>query len=110
MMGGKLVFFVVATYGEGEPTDNAQDAYNFFKDEEFEETALEGIKFVVFGLGNKTYDQYNVIGQFWDTTFAKYGANRVYEMGLGDDDGKYAALYFSLFLAPRRADRWRCQP
>jgi hypothetical protein len=43
----------------------------------------------VFGLGNKTYEHYNSMGKFWDARLAELGAHRVYDMGLGDDDGKY---------------------
>lgn len=42
----------------------------------------------VFGLGNKTYEHYNEMGKYVDTRLEKLGATRVYELGLGDDDGK----------------------
>ncbi|KIM78538.1 hypothetical protein PILCRDRAFT_75439 [Piloderma croceum F 1598] len=83
-------FFVVATYGEGEPTDNAVQLMQNLQDESFEfsggERKLEGLKYVVFALGNKTYEHYNVIGRIVDTELAKMGAIRCGERGEGDDD------------------------
>jgi len=43
----------------------------------------------VFGLGNKTYENYNSMGKFVDKKLEQLGAERVYELGLGDDDAKY---------------------
>ncbi|KXN88141.1 NADPH--cytochrome P450 reductase [Leucoagaricus sp. SymC.cos] len=78
-------FFVMATYGEGEPTDNA-----VLQDESFEFSngahRLDGLKFVVFGLGNKTYEHYNLIGRNVDAMLTKMGAKRIGERGEGDDD------------------------
>ena len=42
----------------------------------------------VFSLGNKTYEHYNAMGRFVDKRLEDMGANRVYERGEGDDDGK----------------------
>jgi len=42
----------------------------------------------VFGLGNKTYENYNSMGKFVDRKLEELGAERVFELGLGDDDGK----------------------
>ena len=42
----------------------------------------------VFGLGNKTYEHYNAIGKFVDKRLFELNAERVYELGLGDDDAK----------------------
>lgn len=83
-----VIIFCVATYGEGEPTDNAQGFYNFLKDKEEsgDEFDLSGLKFAVFGLGNKTYDHFNAMGKFVDKMLDKLGGNRVVELGLGDDD------------------------
>ena len=80
----------MATYGEGEPTDNAVQLMQNFEDDSFEFTNggrdLNGLKYVVFGLGNKTYEHYNVIGRRVDAALAKMGATRIGERGEGDDD------------------------
>ncbi|KAI0785222.1 cytochrome P450 oxidoreductase [Abortiporus biennis] len=84
------VFFVMATYGEGEPTDNAVELCQKLSDESFEfsngEHKLTGLKYVVFGLGNKTYEHYNAIARNVDRDLAKMGAVRIGERGEGDDD------------------------
>eukprot|EP01088_Endostelium_zonatum_P019218 TRINITY_DN6529_c0_g1_i1.p1 TRINITY_DN6529_c0_g1~~TRINITY_DN6529_c0_g1_i1.p1 ORF type:complete len:687 (-),score=185.41 TRINITY_DN6529_c0_g1_i1:48-2108(-) len=82
--GGTFVL-VAATYGEGEPTDNAKRLFDWLE-EESDESALSKVDFTVFGLGNKTYDQYNSAGRFLDTRIAALGGNRFYPHGEGDDD------------------------
>lgn len=42
----------------------------------------------VFGLGNTTYEHYNAVAKLTDSCLEKLGGKRVYELGLGDDDGK----------------------
>ncbi|KAJ2913683.1 hypothetical protein MD484_g6729, partial [Candolleomyces efflorescens] len=83
-------FFVMATYGEGEPTDNAVQLMQNYEDESFEfsngSRTLTGLKYVVFGLGNKTYEHYNVIGRRVDAALTAMGAVRIGERGEGDDD------------------------
>lgn len=80
----------MATYGEGEPTDNAVQLMQNLSDESFEfsggERKLEGLKYVVFALGNKTYEHYNLIGRKVDSTLTEMGAIRCGERGEGDDD------------------------
>ncbi|XP_041948539.1 NADPH--cytochrome P450 reductase-like isoform X3 [Alosa sapidissima] len=81
---GSLVVFCVATYGEGDPTDNAQDFYDWMQ---AADDSLEGVNYAVFGLGNKTYEHYNAMGKYVDKRLAELGARRVFDLGLGDDDG-----------------------
>ena len=42
----------------------------------------------MFGLGNKTYEHYNIFGRNVDKKLKECGAERVCERGEGDDDGK----------------------
>ncbi|MEJ1272644.1 P450 (cytochrome) oxidoreductase [Cricetulus griseus] len=79
-----LVVFCMATYGEGDPTDNAQDFYDWLQETDVD---LTGVKFAVFGLGNKTYEHFNAMGKYVDQRLEQLGAQRIFELGLGDDDG-----------------------
>lgn len=79
-----LAIFCVATYGEGDPTDNAQELYDWLQDGN---SSLEGLNYAVFGLGNKTYEHFNSMGRFVDKRLEELGATRVFELGEGDDDG-----------------------
>ena len=89
----KLAFFVLATYGEGEPTDNAVEFYEFVRGEDttfsnggdISEKPLENFTFVAFGLGNNTYEHYNSMVRRVNESLLKYGATRIGEAGEGDD-------------------------
>lgn len=80
----------MATYGEGEPTDNAVQLTQNLADDSFEFSKgarrLDGLKFVMFGLGNKTYEHYNAIARKVDNDLQAMGAQRIGERGEGDDD------------------------
>ena len=91
------VFFVMATYGEGEPTDNAVTLCQNLSDDSFEfsngEHKLPDLKYVVFGLGNKTYEHYNLISRNVDADLTKMGAIRIGQRGEGDDDNSMEEDY-----------------
>ncbi|KAJ3213734.1 NADPH-cytochrome P450 reductase [Dinochytrium kinnereticum] len=97
-----LTGFFMATYGEGEPTDNAIEFYEWVMDgkgkgddeevdgeddEMVEEKVCKGLPFFVFGLGNKTYEHFNAISRRLDRRLMALGGKRVGETGEGDDDG-----------------------
>lgn len=42
----------------------------------------------MFGLGNKTYEHYNETAKVVDRKLGECGAQRVFELGMGDDDAK----------------------
>ncbi|KAF8983879.1 NADPH-cytochrome P450 reductase [Entomortierella lignicola] len=101
-----IVVFVLATYGEGEPTDNATEFWEFLVtgeevpefsrgDYENEEKPLEGVHYVIFGLGNKTYEHYNTVSRRTDERLTKLGATRLGERGEGDDDGSLEEDFLS---------------
>ncbi|MFH4974977.1 hypothetical protein AB6A40_001686 [Gnathostoma spinigerum] len=79
-----LLLMCMATYGEGDPTDNAHQLHDFVSNNEFD---LEGVRYAIFGLGNKTYEHYNAMGKYFDKRLEQLGAIRVFEPGVGDDDG-----------------------
>lgn len=81
----KCVIFVMATYGEGDPTDNAVPFIKWIKDAE-EEKTFDGVGFTVFGLGNRQYEHYNAIARLVDEKMEHYGGKRVFNYGEGDDD------------------------
>ncbi|XP_058854291.1 NADPH--cytochrome P450 reductase-like isoform X2 [Acipenser ruthenus] len=79
-----IAVFCMATYGEGDPTDNAQDFYDWLQEADDD---LSGVNFTVFGLGNKTYEHYNAMGKYVDKRLQQLGAKRIFDLGMGDDDG-----------------------
>uniref|UniRef100_A0A9J8BEK4 NADPH--cytochrome P450 reductase n=1 Tax=Cyprinus carpio carpio TaxID=630221 RepID=A0A9J8BEK4_CYPCA len=79
-----LAIFCMATYGEGDPTDNSQDFYDWLQEGDADFT---GVKYTVFALGNKTYEHYNAMGKYVDQRLAELGAQRIFDLGMGDDDG-----------------------
>ncbi|XP_034666441.1 NADPH--cytochrome P450 reductase [Drosophila subobscura] len=82
-ISNSLAVFCLATYGEGDPTDNAMEFYEWITNGDVD---LTGLNYAVFGLGNKTYEHYNKVAIYVDKRLEELGANRVFELGLGDDD------------------------
>ncbi len=97
----------MATYGEGEPTDNAVGLMEFIENEtpEFSNGSdrLENLNYVVFGLGNRTYEHFNEVARKLDNRLQSLGAKRIGERGEGDDDKSmeedYLAWKDSMFEA-----------
>ena len=82
--------FMMATYGEGDPTDNSAEFMDWLKekvDEGDNSTLLSGMKVSVFALGNRQYEHFNKAGKDCQELLTKLGAETVYAMGEGDDDG-----------------------
>ncbi|KAI8051573.1 NADPH-dependent cytochrome P450 oxidoreductase [Syncephalis plumigaleata] len=101
-----LAIFVVATYGEGEPTDNATEFWNFlivdsegdvptFSRQLHGRSTLHNLRYVMFGLGNRTYEHFNAVARRLDQRFTSLGARRIGERGEGDDDGNLEEDFIS---------------
>ncbi|KAF4440933.1 NADPH-ferrihemoprotein reductase [Fusarium austroafricanum] len=79
-----VLMFVLATYGEGEPTDNAQDFYSYITGDEAE-ASLKNVKYVAFGLGNSTYEHYNAMVRRVSKAMDNLGARNLARIGEADD-------------------------
>lgn len=91
--GKSRAIFMMATYGEGDPTDNAVSFLKFLKESaEPGEEKKEGeqifgnLEYGVFGLGNTQYEHFNATGKKVDSYFELMGGKRIVKLGLGDDD------------------------
>jgi NADPH-ferrihemoprotein reductase len=79
---------LMATFGEGEPTDNAATFWEWLHENgDFEETKFRKLTFSVFALGNRQWEHFCNVGKVVHELLKKFGGNPLLDVGLGDDDG-----------------------
>ncbi|KAK5441946.1 hypothetical protein LTS15_011212 [Exophiala xenobiotica] len=82
-----VIGFVVATFGEGDPCDNAVGLHETLQC--FQTSAntqsLSNLSYVAFGLGNSRYQYFNRFVDFVDSTLAKSGAHWLGDVGKTDE-------------------------
>jgi NADPH-ferrihemoprotein reductase len=82
----QYVFFFVATYGDGEPTDTCIDFDTWLSDSvNSGEAILEGVRYGVFALGNREYEHFCAFGKKVDRVMAELGASKIVDRVDGDD-------------------------
>ncbi|KAI1425881.1 hypothetical protein F5Y12DRAFT_784327 [Xylaria sp. FL1777] len=82
----KLTAFIMSTYGEGEPSDNALEFVAWAKKESG--GSLENLRYAAFGCGNRNYRYYNKTIDDVITGLTSRGATAVMPTGKGDESAR----------------------
>lgn len=77
------VIFIVSTYGEGDPPDNAQEFFSWSRTAE--RTCLTRLSFAAFGCGNSNYQNYNKVVDDLQAFLESAGATAIVSTGKGDE-------------------------
>ncbi|KAM5343495.1 hypothetical protein ACJ41O_012032 [Fusarium nematophilum] len=81
----QLCSFVLSTYGDGDPPDNASGLWNFLHAADKHGVTLGSLRYLLFGLGNSNYRQYNQVAETVDALLCNLGGERLGRLGAGDD-------------------------
>jgi NADPH-ferrihemoprotein reductase len=79
--------FLLATYGEGGPTDDCIEFYSKLKNGFLDDVVDENkyLCYSIFGLGSSKYENFNSISKTFDKAFQSRRIKRVCNYGEGDD-------------------------
>lgn len=77
------VIFIVSTYGEGDPSDNAQEFFSWSKTAG--DTRLTSLSYAAFGCGNSNYQNYNKVVDDLQAFLESAGATAIVSTGKGDE-------------------------
>uniref|UniRef100_A0A1A8MVF7 S-adenosyl-L-methionine-dependent tRNA 4-demethylwyosine synthase TYW1 n=1 Tax=Nothobranchius pienaari TaxID=704102 RepID=A0A1A8MVF7_9TELE len=88
-VGRSVCVFLVATYTDGRPTENAEWFCKWLEeastDFRYGKSYLKGLRYAVFGLGNSVYvGRYNTVGKNVDKWLWMLSAKRILTRGEGD--------------------------
>lgn len=81
------VIFIVSTYGEGDPTDNAQEFFSWSKTADH---CLKNLFYAAFGCGNSNYQNYNKVVDDLQALLESTGATAIVPTGKGDEAARTA--------------------
>lgn len=81
----RLCAFVLSTYGDGDPPDNANQFWTFLQTAAKDGLSLASLRYMLFGLGNSNYRLFNQMALTVDSKLQQLGAVRVGAVGAGDD-------------------------
>jgi NADPH-ferrihemoprotein reductase len=78
----KLAIFIISTYGEGDPSDNTADFWNWLR---APTASFSDLRYMAFGLGNRNYKFYNRVIDAVVETLDKLQATSLLPVGRADD-------------------------
>eukprot|EP00347_Sterkiella_histriomuscorum_P023964 403332775 len=98
----ELAIICMSTHYEGDPCDNSKKVYKWLRDQRKvkDEKPCKSMRYTVFGLGDTSYEQYNVIGRFFNEGLEVLGGERIYKYGEGNAEGNKTEDDFN---------EWKCQ-
>ena len=76
--------FVMATSGDGDPTDNCAKLHQYIKESEHDGKKVFGGGYCAFGLCHSDYEHFNAMGSFFDVNIKKVGGIKVAPVGTSD--------------------------
>ncbi|GFQ75650.1 NADPH-dependent diflavin oxidoreductase 1 [Trichonephila clavata] len=85
LVNESIVIFVCSTTGNGEFPDNMKSFWKFMLRKGLPSNSLCHIKFSVFGLGDSSYDKFNVVAKKLNKRLLQLGALELIPLTLGDD-------------------------
>lgn len=81
--GSVIVIFIISTYGEGDPSDNATNFLSWL--ERNQTVQFQNLRYAAFGLGNKNYKYYNRVVDIVSAGLDRLQARRLLKVGKADD-------------------------
>lgn len=80
----KIAVFIMSTFGEGDPSDNAGDFWRYLNAKSIEEK-LTNLNYAAIGLGNTNYQHYNRVIDVVTSTIDRLGATAILPTARVDD-------------------------
>ena len=78
-----MAFFIMSTFGEGDPSDNLHDFWGWIELERGKPLSL--LRYMAFGLGNRNYKHYNAVIDHVVDRIENLGAQALIPTGRADD-------------------------
>nr|KAI8729307.1 diflavin oxidoreductase 1 [Biomphalaria glabrata] len=103
LLNEELVVFVCSTTGQGDPPDNMKTFWKFLLRKDLPATSLTNMKFAILGLGDSSYQKYNVVAKRLQKRLDQLGACSVLKLGLADDQHD---LGIDAVMGPWLNDLW----
>jgi sulfite reductase alpha subunit-like flavoprotein len=94
----RIVLFITSTTGEGAPPESMRKFWRFIMWKDLPVGCLEHLRYGVFGLGDSSFEKFNVVGKKLDKRLEMLGGKRIIARGEGDDQHEFGpTAAFSLW-------------